>query len=350
MPTLPTSDLTRILDAIRRRWWLVAIAAAVGLLLGLTWSMSARPVSYASMIATPPLPSVDVIQATTTSTSAQPQLEEIISTLGYDATRAALGPAVEGASVSASPSAERTSMTVVVSAATDARAKEAATAYAAEAARLYGQRRKEMLSLAIESLEAGIATLREPLAPDAGGAAEAKLAELVVRKQMLEKLADHPPQPTQVSKVASSGTRTMAMATLALLFGGAAAGILGLRALSDPRLRYRDDVEEVVGSDALLGHVHGPGDVAAVRAMMERLQSHGGVRVVAIGGKQVDLAALGLPENPDPTTPQVLLVDLGTDTKATLDLAHRTATAGRSEVLGVLAVDRAAALLRQPEG
>lgn len=344
MRTLPTSDVTRILDAIRRQWWIVAAAAIVGLLLGFLWSMSSKPVSYTSTVATPALQSLDAIAATTT-TAVQPQLEEIAASLTSDATRASLGSAVKDATVTATPAIDKTSIAVVVSAATDARAKEAATAYAAEAARMYRERGDTMLGFAKDSVDAGIASLKATAGTDPGGAAEAKLAELVVRRQMLEKLADRPQVATQVSKVPTSGSRTMAMATLAILLGGLAAGLLGLRALYERTLRYRDDVEDLVGSEGLLGHVHGPGDVPAVRAMLERLQAHGGVRVVPIGGKQVDLAALGLPATQDPAAPQVLLADLGTDTKATLDLAHRTAAAGGGEVLGVLAVDRAAGLL-----
>lgn len=342
MTRLTTSDVTRILHAARRRWPIIVAAGLVGAVLGLLWSTSGKPVGYQVVLNTVPLQSQDAISATTTVT-VQPSLEEIISTVASAETRARLGTAAADSSVSGTVAVDRGSLTFLVSAPTASKARQAAQAYAAEASRVYVERSNALLSRAITSIDAGIEsiTVTRNSSTDAAhvDAGATKLAELQVQKQMLASLTQRPAPGTSVTALPSSSSRLTAIATLALLFGGLAAALVGLLGLYDRTLRYRDDVEGVVGPDALLGHVRNAHDLLAVRASLDRLGKDGRpVSLVPVGDYAI-APELTSGSHAFAGGRHVLVTLLGTDTSEQVDLAYRMARATGDPLLGVLAVE-----------
>ncbi len=314
-----TSDLTRVLAAIRRRWLGVAIAVLVGGLLGLGYSALARPATYTSVVWTPPIAVGDFVGV---DVKGQPNLMQLVEDVQSPAFMQSAGLSLDGIRLLMTPAADFTSVKISASASTDAAAIAGVRSFAEATAHQYFDRRNAMVSAALKAVESGAAVVDSK-----------DRAELLVKKGALEGVLAEPfqspssPQPAATS----AGTLTTTL-TLALLLGCAAAGFVALRAFNDRTLRFADEVEEVVGTEAFLVSAEHSADVPVVRALLNDLVSRGAVVVPVGPGDAPRLVEALKGEGTSGTV--VLLTRLGTDTKQELDLAFRAVTAsGRAQVL-----------------
>ena len=304
-----TSDVRRVVAALRRRWMVILAAVLVGAVLGLGYITAARPATYTTVVWLPP---VGVKNLVGISEDAQPNIKQLVSDLSSASTYQLLGTAVEGAKVALAPDANELSIKVSASSDSPERAKAAASAFAAETGRLYFERRQAMVDAAKETVSMGLETAEPKDRP-----------MLLMQKRALELVAAQKAPVTQDPTPApTSATVFTAAVTLALLFAAAAAGAVGILSFSYRVLRFSDDVETMVGSEAVIAHALSAEDVPAVRGLLEDLAARG-----ASIANVTPLAAPPVAPDTASTTGRprrVLLARLDHDTKHQLDLSYRT--------------------------
>ena len=257
-----TSDVRRVVAALGGRWRVIPAAVLVGAVLGLGYITAARPATYTTVVWLPP---VGVKNLVGISEDAQPNIKQLVSDLSSASTYQLLGTAVEGAKVALAPDANELSIKVSASSDSPERAKAAASAFAAETGRLYFERRQAMVDAAKETVSMGLETAEPKDRP-----------MLLMQKRALELVAAQKAPVTQDPTPApTSATVFTAAVTLALLFAAAAAGAVGILSFSDRVLRFSDDVETMVGSEAVIAHALSAEDVPAVRGLLEDLAARG---------------------------------------------------------------------------
>lgn len=304
-----TSDVRRVVAALRRRWMVILAAVLVGAVLGLGYITAARPATYTTVVWLPPVGVKDLVGI---SEDAQPNIKQLVLDLSSASTYQALGTAVEGAKIALTPDANELSIKVTASSDSPERAKAAASAFAAETGRLYFERRQAMVDAAKETVSMGLETAEPKDRP-----------LLLMQKRALELVAaQKAPVALDPAPAPTSATLLTTVVTLALLFAAAAAGVVGVLSFSDRVLRFSDDVETLVGPEAVIAHAVGPEDVPAVRGLLEDLASRG----ASIAGV-TPLAAPPVLSDEASTTGRprrILLARLDHDTKHQLDLSYRT--------------------------
>lgn len=107
-----TSDVRRVVAALRRRWMVILAAVLVGAVLGLGYITAARPATYTTVVWLPP---VGVKNLVGISEDAQPNIKQLVSDLSSASTYQLLGTAVEGAKVALAPDANELSIKVSAS-------------------------------------------------------------------------------------------------------------------------------------------------------------------------------------------------------------------------------------------
>jgi hypothetical protein len=287
----------------------ILAAVLVGAVLGLGYITAARPATYTTVVWLPPVGVKDLVGI---SEDAQPNIKQLVLDLSSASTYQALGTAVEGAKIALTPDANELSIKVTASSDSPERAKAAASAFAAETGRLYFERRQAMVDAAKETVSMGLETAEPKDRP-----------LLLMQKRALELVAaQKAPVALDPAPAPTSATLLTTVVTLALLFAAAAAGVVGVLSFSDRVLRFSDDVETLVGPEAVIAHAVGPEDVPAVRGLLEDLASRG----ASIAGV-TPLAAPPVLSDEASTTGRprrILLARLDHDTKHQLDLSYRT--------------------------
>lgn len=339
-----TSDLTRALDAVKRRWWIPAVAALLGLVLGYASTMGGGVSTYQAVVSTPAVRSFDLIGAV--STNASIPVDQLMRTATSPETATRLGDAVKGAAVTATAATDNTSITLRVTAPNAAKARAAAEAFGADLAAQYHSVTDAQLKVAIDALKANIQTLAaNPQANN--GNLQGELAAERLRLQQMEALAAKPAPTATITELSSGNPSTSAAILLGIAFGALAAALLGVRGLFDSRLRYTDDVERVTGPQTVVASAGSNG--WGLGSVVARLSAEGPVTVVPLSGvsdevkKAVEAAGAKLGPAftestgaPQFAGPVLLLASLAKDKRAALDSAYRALSAADGPFAGVV--------------
>ena len=352
MNPLETTDITRGVDALRRRWWIPVAAAVVGALLAYGAAGDESSATFEAVVATPVL-----LLNTTVTANPVPPVDALAADLQSEETIDSLGSSVDDVALVATVALDKTSVSVRGTAPELAQARAGTEAYANELAEQYQAFVKTQAGRVEASLTAGIEALSGTTGPDNSNGPEnaSTLAELQVQREVVASIANASPETPDVRQLSSGGNKTATALLLALALGLLSAGIVALSGLSGRRLRYRDDVERVTGRGTLISEVSRAQGNWGLGHVIDRLASGGPVTFVPVGDRPIEELRESLAgeastdvvlaepfsqatQSPPAAGPVVLVVRLGRDKRSELDLAHRTFSMAGGSFAGVIAI------------
>jgi len=340
----PMVEVPRAVSTLRRWWWIPALAAVLGALLGLS-SGGGGDTSITATVEVAPAPGVSLLTNLQRGGQLFDQLPlaVVVDDLTATKTKTELGAAVAGSDVAATlavskdGTGDQRRVTITTANASAARARQALDAY-------------------VDRFRTTLRTEIAARADDAEKILDAVPAgdtTIALRRSLVEQLrATDPLREVKVEEASSTGPAKALPALLALALATLAAGALVLLSPFDPRLHTVTDVERVAGEGSVTLTL-ARGDPRDELTLALGALAAGGEPVQLVPVGEADVATLATeagseaavavpaltPTTVDPSGRAVLVVQLGADRADALDTAVRIARLGSRRIDGIVALN-----------